>query len=452
MAKDRRNKVRPQINLEELGLSSGDERPAERPPERTRTERSGSASGSGPAKGTGTKHNSEAKKPKKKKKLSRAAVIIRCVLAVLVVAVVVFVCVLGNYIYHAIFIDEGEKIPSIPPTDYDTTPVEHQSQVAYYLLGLLGEEDTSSMDMLAVVCFDKAQKTVNILQIPTLTVISSEDEWIVDTAGAIWPNPKPFDWCETCRKRVYAPEINEGETPTHTVCGGEITSKTGSSANSLVDFVNDQLSLPIDEFFVVPRKGLSLMIDCVGGVDVDLPSDVTLDGTAFTAGVHTLSGGQATDYVSWMDGTLDRDLLRITRQRQVFGALLARIFRLDKEVLQNDVVEEVMDSSYPVRTDCSVEDMVDILSSMASLGTDKITFYRLPGEGTWNAQGNNVFSVHREELVALLGSAFNPYGEAVTAEDIALPELANSSVADLQQAALSACIPDQTGMLLDAEE
>ncbi len=458
MAKDRRNTVRPQINLDDA--VNGSRTDVNDPyaftadsyaRARDSYERSGEVSRNRGKSTSSSKKKKKSKAPKKKKKLSRAAIIIRCVLVVLVVAVVVFVCVLGNYIYRAIFVDDTEKVPPVPPTTYDTTPVESQGQVAYYLVGLLGEGESSNMDMLSVICYDKQQQTVNVLQIPTRTAIAPGDEWIVDTAGAIWSNPKPVDWCENCHKRVYAPEINETDPPTHTVCGGEITSKIGSSMDGLVDFVNDQLGLPVDAFFLIPRDGLSLMIDAVGGVDVNLAYDNTLAGESFLAGIHTLTGDQAVDYVTWTDNSMERDLLRVTRDREVFGALFARMLRLDKGTLQDDVVEEVMDSSSAIRTDCSVDDMVDILVSMASAGTEKTTFYRLPGESAWDEQGDNVFSVHTDELLALLNASFRPVGGEIAATDITLPQIANSAAGDVQQQTVAAAIAEQTGMLLNTD-
>lgn len=388
-------------------------------------------------------------KKKKKKKLSRAALILRSVVAVLVLAVVIFLCVLGNYIYQAVFVDDTPKVPPISPTSYDVTPTADKDKVAYYLVGVLGETDSSNMSMVSVACFDKQKQTVNVMQIPTMTYVGKGDERIVNTVGAVWANPKPYDWCDTCRKRVYAPEINEGEVATHTVCGAEITKKTGSSVTSLVDIVNDQLSLPVDGYFILPQKGLQILIDSVGGVDIALAEDITLADLDYTAGTHTLSGAAATEYATYTDGTLSRDMTRMTRQREVFGALLTRMLRLEKEVLREDVIEEVMDSAGAIRTECSVDEMVDILTALSAAGTGKTTMYLMPGEATVDEDGNEVFSSHNGELLTLLGSAFNPYGQAISASDVTMPELSNTGAADQKQQMLSDCVVDQTGKLLE---
>ncbi|MBQ9414222.1 MAG: LCP family protein [Clostridia bacterium] len=443
MAKDRRNKVRPRMDLDAAAGHSDD----------TRDMRSTGDSGSTSRSGSSDRKRTDRKSKRSKKKLSRAALVLRCVAAVLVIAVLIFLFVLGNYIYQAVFLDDRDKVPPISATSYDVTPAQNQGKVAYYLIGVLGENDRSDMSMIAVLCHDKQAQTASLLQLPADTYIETGEQWIVDTASSIWANPKPFDWCDACKKRVYEPEIDEsGDVAKHTVCGGEITQKAGSAINSLVDFVNDQLALPVDGYFILPQKGLQILIDSLGGVDVNLSDDLTLAGEDLTSGIHTLTGAQATEYVTYTDGTVERDLRRLARQREVFAAIATRLLRLDKDTLADDVIEEVMDSSGAMRTEYSEEEIVKIIQSMANVGAEKTTAYRLPGEIASDSDGDSVFTCHKDELVALLGNAFNPYGEAITAADVTLPELINTGVSDQKQQLLSDCMTDQTGKILVTNE
>ncbi len=432
MAKDRRNKERPTLDLE-------NETRATRPTKTAVTVKKPSTAGT------------TSKKRKKKKKHSRAAVIIRCVLAVLVLAFFIFLGVLANYIYQAMFVDDVEKVPPISPTEYDVTPVENTDKVAYYLLGVMGEDETDDTVMLSVACHDKQKKTVNILQIPQSTYIKG-DAWAVDTVGSVFAHPKALDWCELCRKRVYAPEINEGEVATHTVCGTEITLKKGSSVSGLVDFVNDQLSLPVDEYFLMPLEAVGVLVDSVGGVDVELGGAYTLGGKTYETGVQTLSGDAAIDYISETDGTFGGDTTRMIRQREVFGALLTRIVRLERDVVLEDVVEEVMDSSAAIRTDCSNNDMTDLLLSFSPVGTSGMTVQLLPGETTKDGDGDNVYTAHKDELLSIINGEMNPYGAAISQDDLLIPELIDSGDADTRKSTLDAFVVDQTGKLLEAQE
>ncbi len=449
MAKDRRNKVRPTLDLES-DLNTGS----------TSSTRSSSSSSRMPDRSTRRPDTTERRRAseersaqaaprsrrRRKKKLSRAALIIRWVIVVFVVVFLIFAGVLANYIYKAMFLETGEKVPPIDPTQYDVTPVENTNKVAYYLVGILGENETSDTNMLSVVCHDKKKNTVNIMQLPQATHIATGDQWATDVLGEVFANPKALDWCDLCRKRLYEPEINEGDVATHIACGTEVTLKKGSAVSGLVDFVNDQLGLPVDEYFLLPQKAISILVDAVGGVDVNLGDYYQLGGNDYEPGVHTLSGDAAMEYITYTDGSLDRDITRMMRQREVFGALLTRIFRLEEDVVAEDVVEEVMDSPSAIRTECTTNEICDILKSLGKAGVTGMTVQLLPGEA---ADGNTVYSVHKEELLQTLNTEFNPYSAGLSNADLLIPELVNTTASDVRKDALSNTVIDQTGKLLD---
>ncbi len=388
---------------------------------------------------------------KKKKRVSRAAIIIRIAVAVLLVTVLVFMALLGNFVYRAMFVDDRDKNDPIEPTTYDTTPVEHAGNVAYYLVGILGKEEGDKTNMLAVVCHDKAKNQVYAMQLPSTTYIEKGDGFEVDTIGRVFSNPKSVDWCENCGQRLYAPDITEGEVATHTACSMEVSKKKGSAVGSLIDFVNDQLALPVDGYFLFPAEGMQIWVDAVGGIDVDLGAYYTLGGTSYETGVHTLNGAAVVDYLFPASGEAT-EAVRLVRQREVFGALMTRMLRMDKEALREDVIEELQDSDAPARTDYSVDQITDIVTSMAGAGTGGMTVCILPGEDTFDGEGDSVFSAHKGELLTLINQSFNPYGTPVTQADLLIPELANSKAAETKTAAINTYVPDQTGKILVESE
>ncbi len=446
MAKDRRNKVRPSLDLES-DVKTGSARTtgtSSRMPDRsTRKPDTGER-----RRAAAAREAQPRQKRRRKKKLSRAALIIRWVIAAFVVAFLIFAGVLANYIYNAMFIDSGEKVPPIDPSQYDVTPVENTGKVAYYLVGILGENESSDTAMLSVLCHDKKNNTVNILQLPQATHIAMADQWDTDVLGEVFANPKALDWCDLCRKRLYEPEINEGDVATHIACGTEVTLKKGSAVSGLVDFVNDQLGLPVDEYFLLPQKAVSVLVNAVGGVDVNLGDYYQLGGSDYEPGVHTLTGDAAMEYITYTDGSLDRDVTRMMRQREVLGALLTRIFRLEEDVVEADVVEEVMDSASAIRTECTTSEICDILKSLKKAGVTGMTIQFLPGEA---ADGNTVYSVHKQELIDTLNAQFNPYAKALGEADLLIPELTNTTASDVRKDALSNAVVDQTGKLLDTD-
>ena len=470
MAKDRRNKVRPTLDLESSKSSesrssanasriasnntsrnaSGNRTQKKRPSVPDRSVRQVVS-----ARKVASNERPSQNQPnrrRKKRKLSRAALIIRWTLAVLAVVSVVFVCVAGVKLIAPMFFPEPmDKVPPIDPTQYDTTPVENEGKVAYYLVGILGEKNNDTA-MLSVVCHNKAKNTVNILQLPQATYIETADQWAVDTLGRVFKNPKALDWCDTCRKRLYEPEIEEGEKAIHRECGTEVTLKKGSAVSGLVDFVNDQLGLPVDDYFLLPQGAVTVLVDAVGGVDVQLGDHYELAGNNYEPGVQTLSGDAAADYICYTDGTVDRDVTRMLRQREVFGALLTRIFRMEDDVVAEDVVEEVMDSKSAIRTEAYTEDICELIKVLKKAGVDGMTVQLLPGEITSDSDDDTVYSVHKEELLNVLNTEFNPYGAKINASDLLIPELTNSGSSDVRKASLAESVVDQTGKLLSTDE
>lgn len=449
MAKDRRNKERPTLDLD-AELSTPTTR---RSGERTRVpDRSSRRTESSAVRRESTAPSSnKRKKKKKKKKLSRAAVIIICMIVVFVIVFLVFAAVLANYIFQAMFVTDTEKNDPITPHEYDVTPVDRQDDVAYYLFGILGEETGDDTANVSVVCHDKQKNTVNVLQLPEATYIAEDDAWAVDTLGAVFSNPKNLDWCEVCNKRVYAPEINEGEIATHTVCGSEIKWKKGSAVGGLIDFVNDQLALPIDEYFLLPSEAITVLVDAVGGVDVELSEARTLGDVYYEAGVQTLGGAAAQDYVMEYDGRISGDLTRMTCQRQVLGALLTRIYRLDAETVMADVVEVVQDSSEAIRTECTQDEIAQILTELSAAGVKGTTLFVLPGEATTDSDGDAVFTAHKVELLNLINTDFIPYGAKISQADLLIPEIVNLAAGDTMKTTLDTYVVDQTGKLLVEE-
>ncbi len=388
---------------------------------------------------------------RKKKRLSRAAIIIRCATAVLMVTVLVFIALLGNFVYRSMFVDDRDKNDPIEPTTYDTTPVEHEGKVAYYLVGILGREEGDKTNMLSIVCHDKANNRVQVMQLPASTYIDKADGWAVDTLGRVFANPKSLDWCEQCGKRLYEPDIVEGDTATHNTCGTQVTTKKGSAVGGLIDFVNDQLALPVDGYILLPANGMKEWVDAVGGIDVDLGAYYTLGGTSYETGVQTLPGAAVVDYLfDYSDSS--NESVRMTRQREVFGALMTRMLRMSREDLLNNVIEEVQDSDAPARTDYSVEQLTDIVTSMSGAGVGGITVCILPGEDTTDNEGDSVYSAHKSELVSLLNQSFHPVGDPIAEADVRIPEISNSQAADTKTATLNTYVPDQTGKILVTTE
>ncbi len=372
-------------------------------------------------------------KTRKKGKKRTGKIVAIVVLCLIVVAALVFLIVVGKYVWDTLNDDESD-VPEVDLTLFDSTPEAVQDKVAYYLVGVMGADSESKTELLSLVCWDKVENTLDILQVPQDAYLGETGQWDVRYLGNVWNNPKPLDWCETCRRRVQEDEIADSK---HTVCGTAITQKAGFAAEQLIDVFNDQYGVPVDDFFLIPQEGFVKLVNLLGGVDVDLEESMTVGDITYEAGVQPLDGEAALAYITNRESGVSGDIDRLVRQRKVYSAILQRLFRSSREELEEDVLGALQQGSTPIRSNSDYEDMINILLGSEEDGTtgmnqvpmSSIRIWVMPGEAATSG-GQTFFSVHKSELVTLLNENFLPYTDKVTEETLQITELANSGTAD----------------------
>ncbi len=362
--------------------------------------------------------------------------------AVCCVLLVIFGIVLVNAVKNS----AGNKDGSESDVNaYDTTPVSLQKKVAYYVVGLLGEEETSPTSALFLLCHDKKQKTLNVLEIPQATYLGDSELWIEKKAGNVWGNPAPLDWCDFEGKRIYKAQIAECEEQGHTV-----SQKIGSASYNLISIFNEQYALPVDGYFMMPQEAFVKLVDLLGGLDVDLPSAVTLGEIKFSAGVKTLDGAGALEYITMGGDTVAADLARIERQRRVFFALFQRLCAQTEEQLTEDSLLPVMKGSTPFRTRTGNDDMLAIVQAWKEISAEKVTAMIIPGEAA-TLEGVSYYSVHRQQLIEVLNTYFNPYGEEITEAHVQVTEIAAGGNSDTKLQTMDQIAVEQSGVKEDDE-
>lgn len=403
------------------------------------------------------------KTKKRKKTVSAGTKIIRIMVIVLVT---LLAALIGILVYGVVSsFDSGGNAHDVQLTDYDTTPESAQSRVSYFLIGVTGEDTDDAMEMLSLVCYDKKARTLQFLQMPVDTYIGNDGTYTVNRLGNVWNNPTPLPWCETCRKRVFEPEIANGK---HTVCDTAITQKIGSAVENLVSVFNDQYSMPVDNYFILSPDALVQLVNLVGGIDVELPAPMKVGEIAYPKGKAILDGAAALQYAHRNDfnGTPAKDVARLSRQRQVWVALLQRLSNMNETKLNEEVIAPIMSGANPMRVNndaASVKKMLagihigstdtvtfnqataKLLYSMRKVDFAKSAFYILPG--TVAKQGTaTYYSANRAETVKLLQDKFNPHGIELKDEHLQVPTVAGASkVADTKEQLLSAIAVEQSG-------
>ena len=387
----------------------------------------------------------------------------KIILAALALIFLIALIVFGVYLFRLV------KSFSNDAKEQETSTVitsQENSNVAYYVIGMMGKEKadgtTGRTQMLSLVCYDKKAKTVNVMQIPTGTYLGDTEHFAVKTVGGVWSSPKPLQWCETCGKQVFEPQITDGKhnemlDDGKTVCNTKITTKTGSAVGNLMDVFSIQYSINIDNYYIFPQPAFVKLVDLVGGVDVKLGSAMTLADIPYEAGVQTLDGESALEYVLGDWGSVKGELGNLTRQRQVYVALFERLMQTDKDSLYDDVLYPLMKGSTPIRTkrDHDIADdiqlMTNLLVDLNKVDRSAISICILPGEIA-TKDGTAFYSVHKDELATLLNASFNPYGQPVEEKNLKMEEISNTEKADLKTATFDKLLVKQSGIIEEKEE
>ncbi len=347
--------------------------------------------------------------------------------------------------------EAGPTMAARDTVGYTVTKDKQASKVSYFALGVLGEQSTDRMDMVAVLCYDRQAEKAAIMQMPVATYIGEDGDFATPILGDVWGNPKTLVWCDTCRGKVAEKDI---DGVNHAVCGTRLTSRKGSSFTNFNEVFNKQYGLPIDNYLVIPRKGLVTLIDAVGGVDMTVNEPFTVEEVRYEKGVRTLSGAAAVQYAieQGYNGTPNTDCARIVRQRELLASLLDRLSTYTVDELYNtepsrvDVLSNVMLGANPIRYDTSsfgrarlmgvsekkaenvkyIIALAEFIHAISRVDGEDFTVFTLPGV-TQKRGTNTVYSVNKAQTIALLKEYMNPYGLTLDDETVNIPELTQNT-------------------------
>lgn len=363
-------------------------------------------------------------KSAKKRKISRGRITVLILVGILMLLSLVFMILMGRYIYRQLFAGSA-SVPSVDLTPFEHTDEQYRDKVSYYVLGILGDEQQPTMQALSLVCHNKQNGTMSILQIPRDLYIKDEEIWgQVYRAGDTFAQPKPYDWCDVCKQRLYSGQITEDGR--HNVCRVTVSQREGSAVLSLMDVFNDQLGMPVDHFFLLPQQAFIKLVDLMDGVTLELEESITVGTLTYAKGVQTIDGEAALYYMTERgESEVQGDIERMSRQRTVMACVLEQLLAQSEQNYRNDTIVPIQSGSTPIRSDLDKEEMVSFLLQLRSVTVDKITVSTLPGTVVTH-QSEQYYSADRSALTDLLNQHFNPFGPKVATSDVRVPELTDA--------------------------
>lgn len=252
-----------------------------------------------------------------------------------------------------------------------------------------GRRENMLTDTIMVVSIDCKQGMANVLQIPRDTYIGTD---------------------YTATGKINALYSSNSEY---------------SGIEGLSNFIYENMGIPLDHYITITMEGLRNAIDAIGGVTIDVPYDVDLDGVHLKPGVQTLDGNESEKLIRQRhgEGYENGDLDRLEVQRMFMASLVEQFLGVSKSTLLS-MLPKVSDE---VSSDLTTGDMVDLLSGVSGMSADSIGFYMVPGQTDYvytDEYGRqSVYTIHKQALTDLINQYFLAGHDPITIEDIRLPEI-----------------------------
>lgn len=176
----------------------------------------------------------------------------------------------------------------------------------------------------------------------------------------------------------------------------------------VVDAIEYNFGIAIDGYAVVDFEMFKVLVDSIGGVEVDVTQaeadevtnhpkvygDVVLD-----SGKYKLSGEQALAYCRIRH--IDTDFVRTQRQRTVMSAILSDVKSGNPVKLMNMAYK----SAEFIETDLTKSEIFSLATTAVSCLSGDMSQEKVPFDNTWyyaNIQGNSVISIDTDENKQLL--------------------------------------------------
>lgn len=287
-----------------------------------------------------------------------------------------------------VVVDDGnEEIREEEEMDELLKLVKKSNRVNFILLGLEGPRS----DMMMFVSFDPESKDLDAISIPRDTYLVREGYNAAD------------------QKKINAAYGAHGATGVKSV------------VSSLL------FDVPVDYYVTVTYKGVSSIVDSIGGVPVHIPKKMEYDDPYsnpplhiyFPAGDRVLTGSESIDFLRYRQpnkgsGALDRngDLGRIEAQQEFMKSALDR-------VLGPKLPNAVASAFRHVKTDVDLDDAMKLAKDAIGLKMDSIEITKIPGEAEYRYGGSYYFHNPRQtkDLLIDIYSDDDAATEEKTTED-----------------------------------
>ena len=192
------------------------------------------------------------------------------------------------------------------------------------------------------------------------------------------------------------------------------------------DILEVTLCINIDYTALIDLESLELIVDSVGGVEIDVPFDMKYSDPFqdlyidIKAGKQVLDGKNAVDFIRYREEYADGDLGRIDAQKQFMSSLFHKVIN---EITLTQVLSLVRNILPMLETDMIIDDAAFFAREFFSASDRKLTMLTCPGFQLHKQNPEAwYYVISREGTLEAINTYFNVYDNKI-AESIFDPFL-----------------------------
>lgn len=316
----------------------------------------------------------------KKRKTPLRDKILITILSLVITASVLFVA--GVFLLNTRFLQEADTGNGGGGTlDQNiTTPAKIKEKCVNFLVVGIANYDGDTgergklTDTIMLISFDIQANTINVLQVPRDTYVGD-----ASSTGKI--------------NAVYGRKDDGG-------------------IDGLAKHINNMFNITIDHYVTLNMSAFITIVDTLGGVYVDVPNHIELEGAIIEPGYQKLTGWQSEKFVRERHSYANQDIGRLEMQRVFMNAFLKQVMNMGTK----DVVALIPTMLKNLTTDLTASEIISFYKELSEVNVDGgIKFHMVPFVG---ARGNAFVSVKKLPTADLLNESFRPYTPDVSADDL----------------------------------
>lgn len=243
--------------------------------------------------------------------------------------------------------------------------VSSNNETLFLLAGVdsTGEETGTRTDTLMLIKADKDTKTVDMISIPRDSYVSINGN--MDKINAA-----------------------------HSYGGIDLT----------MEVVRDFLGIKIDKYMVISFEAVTKGIDALGGMDVDVRSDVAA-AMGINPGIHTMNGDEVLNYVRFRKGYQNADLGRIGTQQD----FIKQFIKESTKVKNLPKLPKVYMAMKPyLKTNMSMKELSSLALNFKSVDSSSLNSVKLEGEG-FNLNGVSYYKIYPDSIENIRNTYLNSF-------------------------------------------